>query len=164
MESSKARFARIIAFEPDSATFARLKFNFAHEDRVEPINAGLSRATGVLRFVSDASRAARLSEEGDLEVPVTSIDETLRGAPVSYLKLNIEGAGLDTLEGARNSIARWKPILAISAYHAPDHLWRVPDLIHSIEPAYKLHLRQQDNDFVETVIYAIPKCVENSIS
>jgi FkbM family methyltransferase len=153
--ASGGQFSRIIAFEPDPVTFASLKLNFENDTRIEPINAGLSRCAGVLRFVSDASRAALLSEQGDLEVPVISIDAALLGAPVSYIKLNIEGAELDTLEGARESILRWKPTLAISAYHAPDHLWRVAELIHAIEPSYKLHLRQQDNGFVETVIYAI---------
>jgi hypothetical protein len=89
-------------------------------------------------------------------VPVVNIDAVLKGAPVNYIKLNIEGAELATLEGAQDSIRRHRPILAISAYHAPDHLWRVPELIHAIVPSYKLHLRQQDSGFVETVVYAIP--------
>lgn len=151
------RFGRIIAFEPDPATFARLKANFAGDGRVEPMNVGLYRSKGVLRFVNDASRAALLSDVGEIEVPVISIDEVLDGALVSYIKLNIEGAELETLEGARQSILRHHPILAISAYHAPDHLWQVPELIRSIEPSYRLHLRQQDGGSVETVMYAIPK-------
>lgn len=155
--ASDGQFSRIIAFEPDPITYSRLKSNFASEPRVEPMKVGLHRRKGILRFVNDASRAALLSNVGEVEVPVISIDEVLNNAPVSYIKLNIEGAEIEALEGARTSILRHHPILAISAYHAPDHLWRVPELIHAMQSDYQLHLRQQDGGAVETVIYAIPR-------
>jgi FkbM family methyltransferase len=154
--AADGKFGRIIAFEPDPETYRRLVANFADDKRVEPMNIGLHRRRDVLRFVNDSSRAALLSDGGEIEVPVVNIDEVLKGAPVNYIKLNIEGAELATLEGAQESIRRHRPILAISAYHAPDHLWRVPELIHAIVPSYKLHLRQQESGCVEPVVYAIP--------
>ena len=154
MAAASGKVGRIIAFEPDPATFARLKANFAQDSRVEPMNVGLHRRKAVMRFHNAGSRAALLSDAGGIDMPVIGIDEVLRGAPVSYIKLNIEGAELSALEGARDSIARHRPTLAISAYHAPDHLWRVPELIHSIEPRYRVHLRQQDGGATETVVYA----------
>lgn len=157
LDAARGKVGRIIAFEPDPATFDRLKSNFAGDGRIEPIKAGLYSRTDVLRFVNDSSRAALLSGTGDIQVPVVSLDEVLGGEPVNYIKLNIEGAELEALDGARQSISRHHPILAISAYHAPDHLWRVPELILSIHPDYTLYLRQQDGGAVETVIYAIPK-------
>ena len=60
------------------------------------------------------------------------------------------------LEGARKSIQKYQPILAIAAYHSPEHLWEIPNLIKKIEPSYKIYLRQHDYGTVETVIYAVP--------
>ena len=161
ISKSHGQFARIIAFEPDPDTYGRLTRNFADEPRVEPVRMGLYREKSVLRFSSAASRASLLHEEGDIEVPVTSIDEHLNGDPVTFIKMNIEGAELAALQGAANSIRAYRPTMAISAYHAPSHLWQVAKVILEIYPGYQLYLRQQDGGSVETVLYALPSPNEN---
>jgi hypothetical protein len=69
--------------------------------------------------------------------------------------MNIEGAELEALEGARESIRRWAPTLAISAYHRPSDLWQVAALARSLRPDYRLYFRQHDGGVIETVLYAI---------
>lgn len=156
VEHARNRFARIIAFEPDPNTFDRLRDNFANDRRIEPIKFGMFDRKDVLRFSNSASRASLIHYDGEIEVPVTSIDEILKGDPVTFIKMNIEGAELKALHGAAHSIRTHKPTLAISAYHAPAHLWQVPQTILEIDSAYDLYLRQQDGGSVETVIYAVP--------
>lgn len=151
------RFERVYAFEPDPLTFARLSGNFAQEPRVSPIHAGLHRSTGVLRFRDDASRGAIFASDGEIEMPVTSIDETLDGKRVTYIKMNIEGAEIDALEGARKTIQTWMPKLAISVYHRPSDLWRIPALVKDLSEQYELYLRQHDGGIIETVLYALPR-------
>ena len=56
---------------------------------------------------------------------------------MTYIKMNIEGAELDALKGAKQAIIRCKPKLAISAYHRPSDLWQVPELIGSLCPDYR---------------------------
>jgi len=148
-------YRRIIAFEPDPKTFARLKENFASDDRVEAINAGLHREKAVLRFRNDASRGAIFTEDGETSIDVVSLDEVLAGERASYIKMNIEGAEIDALHGARKTIGRWMPRLAISVYHRPSDLWRIPQLVRHLSPRYELYLRQHDGGVIETVLYAI---------
>lgn len=150
------RFSRVIAFEPDPRTFARLKTNFATEQRVEPINAGLYRQKARLRFNNDASRGALITAGGTHEIEVVPLDEVLGDNRVSYIKMNIEGAEIDALHGARHAIRRWAPKLAISAYHRPSDLWQIADVIREIRPDYRLYLRQHDGGVIETVLYALP--------
>ena len=147
-------FERVIGFEPDPKTYEQLKENFRTDDRVECVNKGLYNCSGTMRFVNDASRGAILIDDGGLEVEVTSLDDYLNGDRVTYIKMNIEGAELAALEGARQSIEKWAPKLAISGYHRPSDLWRVPQLIKQIWPGYELALRQQDAGVIETVVYA----------
>lgn len=149
-------YDRIVGFEPDPNTFKRLKANFAGEPRVEPINAGLHRKKGTLRFDDAGTRGSILVETGGVTVPVVALDEMLKGSRVTYIKMNIEGAELDALEGARDSIASWAPKLAISAYHRADHLWKVPEAMMSLRDDYKLYFRQHDGGIIETVAYALP--------
>jgi FkbM family methyltransferase len=149
------RYDRILAFEPDPQTYAKLKQNFAGQDRIEAFNAGLHCRNAVLRFRNDASRGAIFTDEGDTSIEVVSLDEVLGGARASYIKMNIEGAEIDALHGARSTIKRWMPKLAISVYHRPSDLWRIPQMIRELGPQYDLFLRQHDGGVIETVLYAI---------
>jgi FkbM family methyltransferase len=154
-ERVAGHYQRIVAFEPDPKTYARLKENFASDDRVEAINAGLHREKAALRFRNDASRGAIFTEDGETSIDVVSLDEVLAGKRASYIKMNIEGAEIDALHGARKTIARWLPKLAISVYHRPSDLWRIPQLVRQLSPRYELYLRQHDGGVIETVLYAI---------
>jgi FkbM family methyltransferase len=149
-------FARVLAFEPDPRTFMRLKANFVNDPRIESFNAGLYRCQAKLRFQDDASRGALISATGGHEVDVVALDDVLGRERVSYIKLNIEGAEIDALFGAARTIRRWAPKLAISAYHRPSDLWRIPDVIREIRSDYRLYLRQHDGGVIETVLYALP--------
>ena len=149
------RYERALGFEPDTATYENFKANFAGEPRVEPINRGLYDHTGTLRFDDAGTRGSIIVDSGGVEIKVTSLDEVLDGDRVTYIKMNIEGAELKALEGARQSIAQWQPKLAISAYHRPTDLWEIPALIRSLHLDYKLYLRQHDGGVIETVIYAL---------
>ena len=151
------RFARVIAFEPDPVTFQVLRAAFP-DPRVTLINAGLHSVRGSLRFNNDGSRASALDEQGGAEVAVISLDEVLAGERVTLIKMNIEGAELEALTGARHTLKHWAPKLAISAYHRPADLWQVAFGIRELNPDYRLYLRQQDAGIVETVAYAVPGC------
>lgn len=157
IERVDGRFERIIGFEPDTSTYARLKATFAHDPRIETINKGLHRREGALRFDSSGTRGSAITGEslGGVRIPVVGLDEVLNGDRVSLIKLNIEGAELNALEGAKAAITRWRPKLAISAYHRPTDLWQVPFLIHRLRPDYRLYLRQHDGGVIETVVYAL---------
>jgi FkbM family methyltransferase len=151
------RFDRIIAFEPDPQTYARLVRNFSHDARVEAVNAGLHRKKGVLRFRDDASRGAIFVEDGGIAMDVVALDELLAGNRASFVKMNIEGAEIDALYGARDTIRRWLPKLAISVYHRPSDLWQIPRIVREFSDQYQLYLRQHDGGVIETVLYGVPR-------
>jgi len=74
----------------------------------------------------------------------------------TYLKMDIEGAEVDTLAGASRVIRDHAPVLAICCYHCQDHLWRIPLPIHSLNPDYRFFLRPHDLEMWDLVCYAIP--------
>ena len=154
--SVDGRFADIYAFEPDPVTFEKLKANFRDEPRVHPFHAGLFSHGGSLRFRDDASRGAIFAADGEIEMPVTTINDVLGDRRLTYIKMNIEGAEIDALKGGRKAIAKWRPRLAISVYHRASDLWRIPQLALELNPDYRLYLRQHDGGIIETVLYALP--------
>lgn len=150
------QYKKIVAFEPDPATFGRLKNNFFENNNVICINKGLSHSRSAMRFVSGEQRASVFSNSGNISVDVTDLDSSLTelGLSPTVIKMNIEGFELDALDGARNTIKENNPKLFISAYHRPSHLWEVARKIKTINPAYNIALRQFDRGLVESVIVA----------
>ncbi|MEM7406146.1 MAG: FkbM family methyltransferase [Pseudomonadota bacterium] len=151
------RFAGVYAFEPDKATHARLAARFAADDRVTAIPKGLFDRSTELYFDNAGTRGSVIVESADdgIRIDVTSIDEVAAGDPVTYIKLNIEGAELPALDGARRTIEQYRPTLAVAVYHRPADLWEIPRKIKSILPDYDLYLRQHGYGVVETAVYAI---------
>ncbi len=86
-----------------------------------------------------------------------SIDDYVKKNNITrldYIKMDIEGAELDALQGAAETLKRFKPKLAISAYHKASHLWEVPQLIQKIEPSYKVYFEQHLPFECDALVYA----------
>jgi FkbM family methyltransferase len=156
------RFADAYVFEPDPRNLVKLDsalatLSDAVRSRVhlEGLAIGKTRGSVGLRL-SDA--ASSVVESGDLVVPCEPLDLVLAGRAATYVKMDIEGAEVDALEGASELISSNRPVLAISAYHLQDHLWAIPLIVDSIVKRYRFHYRRygrQPND--DLVLYAIPE-------
>jgi len=88
------------------------------------------------------------------DLQVVSLDECIL-EPVTFIKMDIEGAEYEALEGAKHILKKDKPKLAVCLYHKKDDMWRIPYLIKSLVPEYRLYIRHYSNYEGETVLYAI---------
>ena len=128
--------ARIRAFDPDPAIAMILKSNIKENGvtGVEVIDAALGGATGMIAFVAaracDACIATYRPEDDargeTITVPIRALRDELDG-PVDLLKLNIEGAEWEALEGARDRLKNVREM--IIEYH---HLPGLPRTLHRI--------------------------------
>lgn len=73
---------------------------------------------------------------------------------ITYIKMDVEGSELKALEGAKNTIIRYKPKLVISLYHHPIDVFEIPSYILSLVPEYKIYIRHYTSYEGETVLYA----------
>ncbi len=73
------------------------------------------------------------------------------------IKLDIEGAERYALQGAKNTIVRNRPVLAICAYHLQDDILVLSDFIRSALTGYKLYLRHYLLSAGDTILYGIPQ-------
>ena len=145
----------VVAFEPHPVTFQDLYARFKHDARVKLEEVAVADFTGVHAMSDEPARGSQLLSNSDTLVRTGTIDNFLSGQQVHYIKMNIEGSEPQALIGAQRSIKEWRPTLAVGAYHAPDHLTRIPQIIHEMNPEYDLFLRQEGGGFVETVLYAL---------
>lgn len=145
------------AFEPDPVTFARLSENMAHFDSVQCVNKGVGNSVTKLGFSANKERASLFSEAGELRIDITTLDNELAQFTPSMIKMNIEAFEPFALEGATQTIQRTLPLLAISLYHQPEHIFSLQRQVENIAPGrYQFYLRQHDGGLVETVLYAVP--------
>lgn len=69
--------------------------------------------------------------------------------------MDIEGFEMKALNGAINTIKKYKPTLAICIYHKYTDFIDIPEFILNLNLGYKLYVRHHSNNFTETVLYAI---------
>ena len=81
-------------------------------------------------------------------------EEQVASLTHALLKGDTAVAAAEALRGAANTIRRFKPRLAISAYHRSDDLLVLPAMIKEIEPSYELILDHYTIHSEESVIYA----------
>jgi len=75
------------------------------------------------------------------EVPLITIDrlvDELKLERVDFIKMDIEGAEQRALSGARDTLARYKPRLAIAGYHRRDDPAKLPALISQAWGGYQM--------------------------
>ncbi len=154
-------FAKIVAIEADPANFERLirwvgTLATPIASRIDPLNVAVGAKRGKLHFQARGDEGARLATDGNFIVDCVPIDELALENGPTFIKMDIEGAELDALEGARRSIQTHRPILSICVYHKQNDLWRVPLFIRSLVGDYRLFLRPHDVDGWQLVCYAIP--------
>ena len=73
------------------------------------------------------------------KVPLTTIDKLvaeLQLLRVDFIKMDIEGAEMQALEGARDTVRRFHPRMAISVEHRPTDPDRIPGVVHGLWPEY----------------------------
>ncbi len=156
----------VYAFEPSRGTLNVLKKNTSPYENVTCTLAGLGDAkreenilvhettTGGNVFM-DSTLAPKdvPSGEAHLEkISITTIDSFVAEHAISridFIKIDTEGYEAKILQGARETIKKWKPIVAMSAYHNANDKKDLPELLGSICPDYicELH-RESEEDLI----------------
>lgn len=148
---------KVYAFEPDPLNYKECnRIRTKHcLSQVELIQKGTWSSSGTISFSSTNDGASHITEDGEIKIDVTAIDDVIDpNDRVTLIKMDVEGAELESLKGAEKCIKRDRPKLAICIYHKPEDLYELPLYIKSIVPEYKLYIRHHSNIGAESVLYA----------
>lgn len=151
-------YEKIYIMEPDDIMKKVVKeyVNIKNLKSVELVEKGAYSESTVLKFKNSIdSGSSCINAEGETQIETISIDEMLNGKRASYIKMDIEGAEMEALEGASETINKYRPKLAISVYHKEDDLWNIPYYLHKKYPWYKFYLRHYTLITTETILYAV---------
>ena len=150
-------YSHIYSFEPDTHSIINCQKKIEDNgiERVTLIPKGTYSKESILRFSDDGTGGSCFCEQGNIEVPVTSIDQVLQGGRATYIKMDVEGREKETILGCRNTIERYHPKMAVCVYHKPFDFIELPLLLLEMNPDYKFYIRHYASNLCETVLYAI---------
>lgn len=101
-------YKKVHFFEPSPQTMSTARQRLQCFDAINYIEKGLSNCAAQLLFNTSNGSANALSEQGDTAIWVDVLDHCV-AEPFTVIKMDIEGAELDALEGARRHIVEAPP-------------------------------------------------------
>jgi len=151
-EALNAGAKLVVAIEPTRESVVSLKRNFAKEiteGRVIVYDKGVWDRDEILTFyVAEIDTYNSTLKPGEVKsvetkINVTTIDHIvseLNLPRVDFIKMDIEGAEQKALHGAKESIVKYKPRMAIATEHTEDiflNAQKVSEIVKSINNGYQ---------------------------
>ncbi|MDR1115891.1 MAG: FkbM family methyltransferase [Tannerella sp.] len=157
LKATGGLYRHIWAAEPDRSNYEQLLNYVAGEKLtdIDVINKGIYGYAGRLPFREDGTMLSMISDGADHDIEVDTIDHIVGGDPVTYIKMDVEGAELQALKGAEQTIRNNRPVLGISIYHKQRDLINIPGYIKEIVPEYRFYFRVHKKLAIDTVLYAV---------
>lgn len=159
------QFKKYIAIEPDKSNYQALQQRFERlkkewnipEEKLVMMNAGVDERSHLSEVKTRVEGLGSIADEdsypSDSGIPFWAVDD-LMSEPFTFLKADIESYEYRMLCGARESIRKYHPRMAICIYHNMVDMYSIPLLIHEIEPSYHMSVRHHSYGYEETVLYA----------
>jgi FkbM family methyltransferase len=156
---------KVYCFEFSEDNLKILNQNFAANpqlsEHITVVQKAIWNVDGVkLDFQSNGPATSLVEREGGSNhVETLTLDtlvEQMKIERIDFIKMDIEGAEMNALHGARKTIERFAPKLAITVYHKPEDLFTIPQFIKSLRADYTLYLDHFTSGMLETVLFAIP--------
>ena len=141
---------KVYAFEMETNFFNDTK-KLANERGFVVENLGLADSPREVGYKTLGSASSlylnAIAPDGSPKAQLTTIDLYVREKKlpsVDFIKLDTEGAELAILKGSVDTITRFKPKMALSAYHKPEDIWTLVDFIRSIRSDYEFAFRHSE--------------------
>ena len=154
-------FKKIYAFEPDLKQYKGCINRIgAMEDgiknKIELINKGLSSKNGYLEFPAEYRGSGVYDSNDTIKVEVVTFDSCRKDDEVvSFIKMDVEGAEMDVLQGMKETIRKDKPRIAVCIYHKYNDVVDVSSFLLNLVPDYKFYIRHYNSNETETVLFCI---------
>lgn len=147
----------ILSFEPHPKNYERFLTNLSSNGirNVMPLNKALGECDKPIRlYISSHSERHSTSftlnpsthYSGNYVYVESARLDTVVGElgikRVDLIKIDVEGAELSILKGAKKTIDQFRPSLTIAAYHYPEEVDEICTLLKRINPSYKVIITQ----------------------
>lgn len=160
----------VVSLEPASKSFTLLEANIERNDlsNVKPFKYAVSDSEGEARLYVDrvSDRSSLFSDRGDSErnrrnietvekvetVSLDTLGDSLKLNRIDIIKIDVEGAELAVLKGAKRTIAKYWPNIVLEW-----HPWGGPlDEIHSFLSSCDYKVLESEHRSDRTMVYTAP--------
>ena len=155
VELTNRKYNKIYVIEADKDNFAVLEDNLRNIPNCTTIKCALGAKEGEEEFYQGFDYASKLNNFGNVTVKVATLDSF--NIPATFIKIHLEGGELSALTGALNMIKKYRPILAVTVYHNPDGVLKIPLYLMNYVQDYKYYMRLDSWGGTGAVFYAIPQ-------
>ena len=156
----------VFGFEPSPHMWERIEKLFGSDKRpITLVKEGVWDKTDELKFINTrivGNADTRLSPEDErkaTKVRVGTIDDFCKKqklAKVDFIKMDIEGAEMNALNGSVETIKKHRPKLAICVYHKLDDIFDIPFFIDRLGCGYRFYFGAHSIGATSIVLYAVP--------
>lgn len=159
VQKTQGEFVKYFAYEPSPVNSKILENIIADRklDNVEIVRKGAWDKQEYFSFEEDTDTShmtTSITSNNSITIETDLIDN-LVSPPITFIKMDIEGAELMALKGASKTISVHKPKLAIAIYHRTDDLITIPAYIKELRPDYKFYFRIHTKLGTDAVLYAL---------
>lgn len=139
---SSGGYRKITAVEADAKNFSRLRERMRTLEGITLLNVCVSGHDGRVSFSAKHGRGSSV-RPGAEEVDCFTLDTLFPSENFSVIKCDIEGQELAMLTGAKGVITRCRPKMMISCYHGAEDIFKIPLMLKTYVPQYKIYLRRE---------------------
>jgi FkbM family methyltransferase len=138
------KIGKVFSFEANPRVYKKLLQDVKEYSNILPLNLALWKENGKVHIKDEYGGSSHITDEISNEthlIKAVTIDNFAKENnlhSVDFIKMDIEGAELAALEGAKNTIKEFKPKLAICIYHKPSDFYEIPQFIKELNPNYRL--------------------------
>ena len=156
------KFDCFICIEPDQVNFQKLSNTIEElEVRAEQLNVAVGAEAGEIQFMHEGTLSAHQTNQNTKSekqglVSVLTIDQICENFKPSHIKMDIEGAEMPALLGATETLLSSRPKLAISLYHLPYDVTRIPIYLMTLLQNYVWFIRCYGAHGYDTILYGLP--------
>lgn len=147
------KYKKIIGFELDPSNYNILCQRIANEKNIILKNAAVGMASQKVKFTSGLSESCIVSETGNCEVNMVSLNDVPEMSDATIIKISTNGTEFSVLQGAEKLIKKNVPKLAV--YVGGQLLWEIPQYLKKIVPEYQLYLRHYGIGLQALACYAV---------
>jgi FkbM family methyltransferase len=140
-------------FEVEAQPYLDSMNKYKNRPEVHLLNFGLSDKLGKRAYSGQYS----FDLHGNQQVLTTCIQvlplDLLNLSEISLIKIDVEGSEGVVIAGARNTIKKARPKLAICAYHRASDYWKLISDVKAVCPDYKVGIRHYSDILDDTTLY-----------
>jgi FkbM family methyltransferase len=156
--ASRIGNVKVYAFEADPENYSKTIDTVNNYPQITVPNFALWDSNVYLAWRTDTTASRIVGDQAtdyQKTVRACSLDSFFLGKDdiPTHIKLDIEGAEHNAILGAAELISNYKPQLMICAYHKPEDVYDLYELILSIRDDYNFVLRHHYDGMYDTVLY-----------